>query len=88
MSSLPMRGLPEAAKVTVVRNEPSKIFEIDLTQPADMNLLVRSGDVVTLHRNVTQFIYVGGEVKFPGEDVSTRLNANTSYHLGRRTSES
>ena len=64
--------LPEAAKVTVVRNEPSKIFEIDLTQPADMNLLVRSGDVVTLHRNVTQFIYVGGEVKFPGEKTFRR----------------
>lgn len=64
--------LPEAAKVTVVRNEPSKIFEIDLTQPADMNLLVRSGDVVTLHRNVTQFIYIGGEVKFPGEKTFRR----------------
>jgi len=60
--------LPEAAKVTVVRSgERNQIFEIDLNQTADMNLLVRSGDVVTLHPNATQFIYIGGEIKFPGE---------------------
>jgi len=60
--------LPEAAKVTVVRSgERNQIFEIDLNQTADMNLLVRSGDVITLHPNATQFIYIGGEIKFPGE---------------------
>ena len=64
--------LPEAARVTVARNETSQIYEIDLTQPAEMQLLVRSGDVITLHRNVTQFIYIGGEVKFPGEKMFRR----------------
>lgn len=64
--------LPEAAKVTVVRNELNQMFEIDLTKVADMSLLVRSGDVINLQRNETQFIYVGGEVKAPGEKTFRR----------------
>ena len=59
--------LPEAARVNVVRNDSNQSFEIDLTESSEMNLLVRPGDVVTLHASETQFIYVGGEVKSPGE---------------------
>jgi protein involved in polysaccharide export with SLBB domain len=64
--------LPEAARVTVMRNESNQLFDIELTQSSDMNLLVRPGDVVTLHANTTQFVYVGGEVKFPGEKTYRR----------------
>jgi protein involved in polysaccharide export with SLBB domain len=65
--------LPEAAKVTVVRGgERDRIYEIDLNNAADMNFLVRSGDVVTLHPNATQFIYIGGEIKSPGEKTFRR----------------
>jgi protein involved in polysaccharide export with SLBB domain len=64
--------LPEAARVTVMRNEANQLFEIDLTQSSDMNLLVRPGDVVTLHANATQFVYIGGEVKSPGEKTYRR----------------
>ena len=64
--------LPEAAKVSVVRNESNQIHEIDLNQAADMNFLVRSGDVITLSPNTTQFVYIGGEVKFPGEKTFRR----------------
>lgn len=64
--------LREAAKVTVVRNELNQVFEIDLTNVAHMNLLVRAGDVINLHPNETQFIYVGGEVKAPGEKIYRR----------------
>lgn len=64
--------LPEAAKVSVVRNESNQTFQIELTQASDMNMLVRPGDVVTVHANVTQFLYVGGEVKFPGEKTYRR----------------
>ena len=63
---------PEAARVTVVRNEQHQIYEIDLTQAADMDLLIRHGDVITLQPNVTQFIYIGGEVKNPGEKTFRR----------------
>jgi protein involved in polysaccharide export with SLBB domain len=64
--------LPEAARITVVRNEQKRIYEMDLAQAADMNFLVRPGDVVTLNPNVTQFIYIGGEVKSPGEKTFRR----------------
>ena len=64
--------LPEATRVTVVRNESNQTFEIDLAESQDMNLLVRPGDVITLLPNVTQFVYVGGEVKLPGEKTYRR----------------
>ena len=64
--------LPEAAKVTVMRNEQNQMFEIDLTKVEDMGLLVRPGDVINLERNETQFVYVGGEVKAPGEKIFRR----------------
>jgi protein involved in polysaccharide export with SLBB domain len=64
--------LPEAAKVTVMRNELNQIFEFDLTNVSQMNLLVRPGDVVNLQPNETQFIYIGGEVKDPGEKIFRR----------------
>jgi protein involved in polysaccharide export with SLBB domain len=64
--------LPEAARATVVRNESGETFAVELTQASEMNLLVRPGDVITLHPNVTQYIYVGGEVKLPGEKTYRR----------------
>ncbi len=65
--------LPEAAKVTVVRGSDSnQIFNIDLNQTADMNFLVRSGDVITLQPGPVQFIYIAGEVKSPGEKTFRR----------------
>ena len=64
--------LPEAARVTVVRSESNKTFEIDLAHSTDMNLLVRPGDVINLLPNVTQFVYIGGEVKLPGEKTYRR----------------
>ena len=64
--------LPEAARVTVVRAEANEAYDIDLAQPAEMNLLVRPGDVITLHANETQFLYIGGEVKSPGEKTFRR----------------
>ena len=64
--------LPEAGRATVLRNESNETFEIDLTETSDMNLLVRPGDVITLHPNVMEFVYIGGEVKAPGEKTFRR----------------
>lgn len=64
--------LPEAARVTVVRSEANEAYDIDLAQPVEMSLLIRPGDVITLHANVTQFLYIGGEVKSPGEKTYRR----------------
>lgn len=64
--------LPEAARVTVLRSEANETYEIDLGEPAQMNLLVRPGDVISLQPNVEQFLYIGGEVKSPGEKTYRR----------------
>jgi protein involved in polysaccharide export with SLBB domain len=64
--------LPEAARVTVLRNESNQTFDVELAESGEMNLLVRAGDVITLHPNVTQFLYIGGEVKLPGEKIYRR----------------
>ena len=64
--------LPEAARVAVLRNGSNQTFDIDLTQSNEMNLLVRPGDVITLQPPVTQFVYIGGEVKLPGEKTYRR----------------
>ena len=64
--------LPEAAHVTVLRNETNQTFDVELAESSEMNLLVRTGDVITLHPNVTQFLYIGGEVKAPGEKTYRR----------------
>ncbi len=59
--------LPEAGRVSLARNKTNEVYAIDLAQPAEMNLLVHPGDVITLQANPTQFFYVAGEVKAPGE---------------------
>jgi protein involved in polysaccharide export with SLBB domain len=64
--------LPEAGRVTVLRNESNESFVIDLSEPSEMNMLVRRGDVITLQPNPTQFFYLGGEVKSPGEKTFRR----------------
>jgi polysaccharide biosynthesis/export protein len=64
--------LPEAVRVTVLRNETNQTFDVELAESSEMNLLVRPGDVITLHPNVTQFLYIGGEVKAPGEKTYRR----------------
>ncbi|HSE18062.1 MAG TPA: tetratricopeptide repeat protein [Pyrinomonadaceae bacterium] len=64
--------LPEAARATVLRNESNQTFEVELAESSEMNLLVRPGDVITLHPSVTQFVYIGGEVTQPGEKIYRR----------------
>ena len=59
--------MPEAGRATLMRHENGEAVLVDLSKPADMNLLVRSGDVITVGANPKQFFYVGGEVKAPGE---------------------
>jgi protein involved in polysaccharide export with SLBB domain len=61
--------LPEAGRVTVVRNESNKSVTIDLTKTGEMSMLVHPGDVITLQETPTQFFYVAGNVKAPGEKI-------------------
>jgi protein involved in polysaccharide export with SLBB domain len=64
--------LPEAGRVSVLRNESNESYVIDLLAQSEMNLLVRPGDVITLQPNPAQFFYIGGEVKSPGEKTFRR----------------
>jgi protein involved in polysaccharide export with SLBB domain len=64
--------LPEAARVTVLRNESNQSYVIDLSAESEMNLPVRPGDVITLQANPEQFFYVSGAVKSPGEKTFRR----------------
>ena len=64
--------LPEAAKLSLMRNRTNEFFAIDLTEPKEMNRLVFPGDVITVQPNVIQFFYVSGEVKSPGEKTFRR----------------
>jgi protein involved in polysaccharide export with SLBB domain len=59
--------LPEAANAIVVRKESSEVYTVDLTEAAEMNLLVHPGDVINLQALPPEFFYVGGDVKAPGE---------------------
>ncbi len=59
--------LPEAGRVSVERNQSNESFMIDLLDASGMNMLIRTGDVVTLRENEAQFFYVSGPVKSPGE---------------------
>ena len=58
---------PEAGRATLIRHETGEALVVDLSKPAEMNVLVRSGDVITVQESPRQFFYVGGEVKAPGE---------------------
>ena len=64
--------LPEAGRVTVLRNESNESFMLDLSEPSEMNMLVRRGDVITLQPDPIQFFYLDGEVKSPGEKTLRR----------------
>lgn len=64
--------LPEAGRVTVVRNESNESFTVDLAQTVEMSMLIRPGDVITLQATPTQFFYVAGDVKAPGEKTFRR----------------
>ncbi|MGH9907670.1 MAG: polysaccharide biosynthesis/export family protein, partial [Pyrinomonadaceae bacterium] len=59
--------LPEAGLATVKSHQRSETIIVDLADSRAMELLVRSGDVITVERAPQQFFYVGGDVKAPGE---------------------
>lgn len=59
--------LPEAGRASVKSDQRSETVIVDLADARAMELLTRSGDVITVERAPQQFIYVGGDVKAPGE---------------------
>lgn len=59
--------LPEAGQATVKSQHTSKTINVELADSSAMELLIRSGDVISVQPASQQFFYVGGDVKAPGE---------------------
>jgi protein involved in polysaccharide export with SLBB domain len=59
--------LPEAGFVTVLSQHTVKSRTVQLSNPEQTSMLVLPGDVVSVQPAAKQFIYVGGEVRSPGE---------------------
>ena len=58
---------PEAGRAVIVSHSTGKVTNVDLNDPAGLNTLVMSGDVITLTVRPPEFYYVGGEVGAPGQ---------------------
>jgi protein involved in polysaccharide export with SLBB domain len=58
---------PEAGRAVIFSRSSGKSVTLDLNDPAALNTLVQSGDVVTLTVRPPEFFYVGGEIGSPGQ---------------------
>lgn len=58
---------PEAGRAVIFSRSSGKSVTVDLGDPAALNTLVQSGDVVTLTPRPPEFLYVGGEIGSPGQ---------------------
>ncbi|MCA1618469.1 MAG: polysaccharide biosynthesis/export family protein [Acidobacteria bacterium] len=58
---------PEAGRAVIFSRATGKTVTVDLNDPASLNTLVQSGDVVTLTARPPEFFYVGGEIGSPGQ---------------------
>ena len=58
---------PEAGRAVIYSRSSGKSVTVDLGDPASLNTLVQSGDVVTLTPRPPEFFYVGGEIGSPGQ---------------------
>ena len=61
--------LPEAGSVTVSRHDANQTYVVNSVKPSEMTMLVRPGDVVNAQPSATQFFYISGQVKSPGEKI-------------------
>jgi protein involved in polysaccharide export with SLBB domain len=57
----------EAGRAVIFSRSTGKSVTVDLNDPAGLNTLVQSGDVVTLTVRPPEFFYVGGEIGSPGQ---------------------
>jgi polysaccharide export outer membrane protein len=62
----------EAGRVTIVSKETDAPTTVELSDTKALSLVVRPGDVVNVQATPQQFLYIGGEVKAPGEKTFRR----------------
>ena len=58
----------DGGRVTIMRAN-SPVQPHDLSDPATMNLMVQSGDVITITSRPQEFYYIGGRINNPGQKV-------------------
>ena len=63
----------EAGRAVIFSRTSGKSVTVDLNDPAGLNTLIQSGDVVTLTARPPEYFYVGGEIGSPGQK---------DYHAG------
>ena len=59
---------PEGGRVTIMRTG-STGEQHDLNDSATLNLMLQSGDVVTVTSRPQEFYYIGGRINYPGQKV-------------------
>ena len=59
--------MPEAGRALIISQRANRAITVDLSNPKLMDLLVSSGDVITVQPSPKQYFYIGGEIKSPGE---------------------
>ena len=55
----------DAGRVSILRGATSQVLE--LKDPASLNVVVQSGDVITLTARPQEFYYLGGRINYPGQ---------------------
>lgn len=76
--------LPEAGRATVKSHQKSEAVVVDITDARAMDMLVHSGDVITLERSPAQFFYVGEKLKFPAKNISPGHDTHPGNSVCRR----
>jgi protein involved in polysaccharide export with SLBB domain len=57
----------DAGRVVVMRSGSEVL--LDLAEPASLNFLIKSGDLISVTAVPQQFYYIGGKIKYPGQKV-------------------
>ena len=55
----------DAGRVIIMRSGTEVI--LDLGEPASLNFLIKSGDLINVAARPQQFYYIGGKIKYPGQ---------------------
>src|ERR1700754_2076013 len=58
----------DAGRVVIMRGGNSG-QPLELSDPQTLNLIVQSGDVITVSNKPEEFYYIGGRINFPGQKV-------------------
>jgi protein involved in polysaccharide export with SLBB domain len=59
---------PDAGRVTIIR-PGSAVSTVDLRDPATLDLIIQSGDTISVTARPQEFYFIGGGIKDPGQKI-------------------